>query len=57
MNVHIASVQEETKPFKCHIFNACFVNLNLHIGLVNEIRKLLKWHQYMKAEKFQIQTL
>ena len=28
-------------PFKCHIFSAIFVNLNVLIDLVNEIRKLL----------------
>ena len=41
MNVHIASVHEETKPFECHICNACFVNLNVLIGLVNEIENIL----------------
>ena len=28
-------------PFKCQICNAIFVNLNVLIDLVNEIRKLL----------------
>ena len=42
MNIHIASVHEETKPFKCHICNASFVNLNvLKYCLAKEIRKLL----------------